>query len=265
MPKYRFGKHPRRSDYRTLRFKNYLTPAVPKPPASDDVLARVYKQLHDAKPQELFPMDGNDTLGDCTIAAAAHAITAFCGLIGTKQIMAGKDVIKTYKHLTGGPDTGLNELDVLRFWRKSGIGNQSILAFASLDTKSHAHVKTAIHMFGGVYLGFQVQEGAIERFDAREPWIPAPLTNDGHAVYAVGYDHEGLTVLTWGNTQRATWGWWDECVDEAYVLLPPQAKNPKFAPGFNIAQLTSDLAAIGNVAPAAGALSMMPKEEPAKV
>jgi hypothetical protein len=105
-------------------------------------------------------------------------------------------------------------------------------------------VKQAIHLFGGVYLGFQVQRHCLEDFNARKPWTPAPLTHDGHAVYAVGYDKHGLTVLTWGSTQKATWEWWDECVDEAYAILPPQAKKADFAPGFDFAQLQSDLQAV---------------------
>jgi hypothetical protein len=50
-----------------------------------------------------------------------------------------------------------------------------------------------------------------------------------------------VTVLTWGNTQQATWDWWDECVDEAYAILPPEAEKSGFAPGFNFAQLKTDL------------------------
>ena len=34
---------------------------------------------------------------------------------------------------------------------------------------------------------------------------------------------------------------WDECVDEAYAILPPEAKKPDFAPGFDFAQLQADL------------------------
>jgi hypothetical protein len=48
-------------------------------------------------------------------------------------------------------------------------------------------------------------------------------------------------VLTWGNTQLGTWAWWDECVDEVYAIVPQQAQNPDFAPGFNVAQLEADL------------------------
>lgn len=244
MSMYRFGKHPPRQDYRTLRLKKYFTTALAPPPASYDVLDKVCTKLGANDVAALFPMDANDTLGDCTIAAVAHAITAYCGLVGTKKIMSTQAVTKLYMHLTGGIDSGLVELDVLNHWRQHAVDAEKILAFAALDIKNHEHVKQAIHLFGGVYLGFQVQRHCLEDFNARKPWTPAPLTHDGHAVYAVGYDKHGLTVLTWGSTQKATWEWWDECVDEAYAILPPQAKKADFAPGFDFAQLQSDLQAV---------------------
>ena len=70
-------------------------------------------------------------------------------------------------------------------------------------------------MFGGVYLGFQVQQDCLQDFNNHQLWTPGPLLNEGHAVCAVAYDANGVTVLTWGNTQQGTWAWWDECVDEA--------------------------------------------------
>jgi hypothetical protein len=244
MAAYRFGKHPPKHDYRTLRLGTYLTSAAP--PAAYDVLATVYKKLGVSDPTKLFPMDANDRLGDCTIAALAHAITAYCGLVGKKKIMAQPAVTKLYLHLTGGIDSGLNELDVLNYWRQQSVDGVEILGYAKIDPKNHAHVQQAIQLFGGVYLGFQVQQNAIQEFDARQPWTPGPLTTDGHAVYAVSYDQNGVTVLTWGNTQQATWAWWDECVDEAYAILPPEAKQADFAPGFDFAQLQADLAQVAN-------------------
>jgi hypothetical protein len=246
MASYRFGKHPTKNDYRTLRFKNYLTPALPPPPATYDVLTNVYVKLNLSDPTKLFPMDGNDTLGDCTIAALAHAVTTYRGLIAKHTIMSRAAVVKLYMHLTGGVDSGLNELDVLNYWRKTAVSGDAIMAFAAVEPKNHTHVQQAIQLFGGVYLGFQVQQNCVQEFDAHQPWTPGPLTNDGHAVFAVGYDQTGVTVLTWGNTQAATWAWWDECVDEAYALLPPEAKNPQFAPGFNLAQLQADLSNVAN-------------------
>jgi hypothetical protein len=241
MANFRFGKHPPRNDYRTLLFKNYVMAGLAAPPATYNVLTNVYQKLKVNDPATLFPMDGNDTLGDCTCAGLAHAITTYSGLIGTKTIMAKTAVVKLYRSLTGGPDTGLNELDVLSYWRKTQVDGTEILAYVKIDPKNHTHVEQAIQLFGGVYLGFQCQENCQQEFAAKQPWTPGTLTQDGHAVYAVAYDANGVTVLTWGSTQQGTWAWWDECVDEAYAILPPQAKNPGFCPGFNVTQLQADL------------------------
>jgi hypothetical protein len=246
VPNVRFGKHPPKVDYRTLRLGTYLTAALPAPPLAVDTLARVYNKLGVNDPTMLFPMDGNDTLGDCTIAALAHAVTTYRGLLGKKAIMSRKAVVKTYMHLTGGVDSGLNELDVLNYWRSHTVEHDKIVAYTAVSPKKHTHVKQAIELFGGVYLGFQVQQNCIEEFDAHKPWTPGPLTNDGHAVFAVGYDQHGVTVLTWGNTQKGTWAWWDECVDEAYAILPPEALRDGFNPGFDAAQLRADLADVAN-------------------
>ncbi len=246
MPNYRFGKHPPKVDYRTLRFKTYATAALAPPPPTADALVRINKALGDIDPTKLFPMDGNDRYGDCTIAALAHSATTYHGLVGQKHVMAEQAVLKLYMSLTGGVDSGLPELDVLNYWRSHPVSRDEILAYVSIAPRDHLHVQQAIALFGGVYLGFQVQANALQDFDARKPWTPGPLTNDGHAVFATAYDQAGVTVLTWGNTQRATWAWWDECVDEAYAILPPQAKDPKFAPGFNVAQLQADLAMVAS-------------------
>jgi len=243
---YRFGKHPPKVDYRTLRFQTYLTSQLPPPPVSYSVLTGLYQKVGISDPTKLFPMDGNDTLGDCTIAALAHAITVFRGLLSKHTIMTKQAVVKLYQHLTGGPDTGLNELDVLNYWRQNKVSGDEILAYIAVSPKNHTHVQQAIKLFGGVYLGFQVQQNCVQEFDAHQPWTPGPLTNDGHAVVAVAYDQNGVTVLTWGNTQQATWAWWDECVDESYAILPPEAKSPAFAPGFDLAQLQADLQAVAS-------------------
>ena len=246
MPSFRFGKHPPKADYRTLRLSNYLGAELAAPPASVDKLSVVFDKLHTNNVASLFPMDGNDTLGDCTIAAVGHAITAYHGLVGTKKIMSKAAVVKLYMHLTGGVDSGLNELDVLNHWQSTSVDGDKILAYVKVDPKNHVHVQQAIELFGAVYLGFQVQQDCIQDFDAHKPWTPGPLTNDGHAVLATGYDQDGVTVLTWGSTQKGTWGWWDECVDEAYAILAPQAKKQDVSPGVNFDQLKADLAAVAN-------------------
>jgi len=150
MANFRFGKHPAKSDYRTLRFKSYATPKLAPPPPSDNVLTRVYAKLSVNDPALLFPMDGNDSIGDCTIAALAHAETTFHALMGKEAIMPKKAVVKLYYHLTGGVDSGLNELDVLNYWRNNPVAGDKIITYVSIDPKNHTHIQQAIHIFGGV-------------------------------------------------------------------------------------------------------------------
>jgi hypothetical protein len=246
---HRFGKHPPKHDYRTLRFRSYLAPTIAPPPPSYDVLReRVYPNLKVSDPRVLFPMDGNDTLGDCTIAGLAHAVTTYRGMVDRELVPKKGTVVKRYLHLTGGVDSGLPMLDVLNDWRKHPFTGERALAFVRLDPRNHDHVKHAIRMFGGVYTGFQVQRACLADFDAspRRPWTDGPLTTHGHAVFSVAYDASGVTVLTWGDTQQGTWSWWDECVDEAYAVLTQDAKESTFATGFDFAQLEADLQAVAS-------------------
>jgi len=205
------------------------------------VRERVSKNLADYNIPELFPMYDNDKLGDCTVAGAAHGVTVYHGMVSQKHIPALSSVVKIYNRLTGGVDSGLYMLDVIRYWRTYGIEDAKIFAYASVNEKNHVHVKQAINLFGGLLVGFQCQEKVLEEFAANVPWQPGKLMNSGHCVYVTGYSETGVEVLTWGNIQKGTWAWWDACIDESYAILPPEAKLPTFTPGWDYDKLKSDL------------------------
>jgi hypothetical protein len=244
--KLRFGKLAAKYDARTLKMAKYTT-KLPLPPESFDNLSIVYDKLKKNNPAELFPMDANDRLGDCVVAGMAHYITIANGRIGELQIPPESDVVKFYKKLSRcGRDEGLVMLDTLKYWRKHQFYNHEIPAFGAIDLKNHILVKQCIQLFGGVDFGFAVQENAIFDFENHIPWTPGNSGGGGHCVVAVAYDKDTVTVLTWGNIQKGTWAWWDAMVDEAFVILPPEASNPDFAPGLDIATLKSDLIEITN-------------------
>ncbi len=238
----KFGKLAKKQDDRTLRFATYTKQLAP-PPVAVSNLNRVYSNLKINDPTKLFPMDGNDTKGDCTIAGRSHQITMYNGLIGKKKIPTKCATLRLYNKLTGGQDTGLNMLDVLKYWLKSDDG-ENIIAFVEVDPQNIVHVKQAIQLFGSIYLGFNVQQNAISDFDIHRIWTPGKLTGDGHCIDAPDYDSDKLTILTWGNTQGGTWDWWTETVDECYAIIPMQANDPNFAPGFDLASLKADLLAV---------------------
>jgi hypothetical protein len=239
----KYGRHAARHDERTLQAKAYLTEDLPAPAPSVDILSRVTERTK-LTPKVLFPLDGNDVYGDCTIAALAHAVTVYRGLVGRVRIPSRHGVVALYLKLTGGQDSGMNELDVLNYWRNHQVAGDAILGYAAVDHKDRRHVKQAIQLFGGLYIGFNVQEGAVEDFEAGRPWKAGPPDGGGHAVYVVGYTPQGVTVLTWGGVQRATWGWWDAQVEEAYAILPPEAADPSWGPGLDLAALRRDLAEV---------------------
>lgn len=249
LPK-RFGRLAKVEDARTLRFADYLTPALPTPPPTYNSLDRVFQRLGTTDIGALFPMDGNDTVGDCTIAAVAHLVTIMRGLIGQRDVLGAAACLKLYFQLTGGPqnDTGLAELEVMRYWQKHRVAGDQVRAFVAIDPSRWDHVQLATWLFGGVYIGFQVQQDAIADFDAvpRIPWTSGLLTQDGHAVvvHAANADGSG-SVLTWGGVQPFKRSWWNQCVDEAYALIGPEAALVNgYDPGFNATQLFSDLQAI---------------------
>lgn len=240
----RFGKRPPIKDYRTFLLGSYLKDDIPEPPEKINSCNRVYNNLKIYEPKILFPMMENDEIGNCTIVGMAHGDTVWSGLVGNKSIYPDELVRKIYFHLTGGDDTGLSMLPVLDYFRKNIVLGETIFAYMSLNIRNHKHVKQAIALFGGLFVGFQVQEKCMEDFLNKRIWTPGKLINAGHAVFITGYDMYGLDILTWGNTHQGTWDWWDECVDEAYVILPPEAIDPDFAPGFDFEKLKKDLVSV---------------------
>lgn len=249
--RYRFGKKAVRHDERTLKMAKY-TVAVPDPPKEFDNLSIVFKKLNNTNISELFPMDANDRLGCCVVAGMAHLVTAYHGRIGELQIPPEEVVVKFYKKLSGCRDRGLVMLDTMKYWRKNEFYGHNIIAYGQINLKNHKLVKQCIHLFGGVTLGFQVQENAIKDFDNNLTfnnnvvWTPGPSGGGGHCVDAVSYDEYTIGILTWGGFIRGTWDWWDAMVDEAYALLPPEAANPNYSEGFDFETLQRDLEAITN-------------------
>jgi hypothetical protein len=243
------GKHAKHNDhkYRTLQFGDYVPPGLPEPPAASGNLARAYQSLGTTDATEVFPIDGNDVEGCCAIAGVAHFTTVFNAFVGRKVIPAAADVHALYRLLTGGGDTGLNLLSVMNYLRQNGyLGEKAIFAFVEVNPANLIHVKQAINWFGGLYTGMQVQANAQSDFLNGKPWQPGRLTHDGHLVISADYDETGLKELTWGNVEPATWPWEKQCCDEMYALLPQEAQDPSFCPGFDFAHLQADLQAVTN-------------------
>jgi hypothetical protein len=219
--KIKLGKGPARHDSRTLQLAKYIPAgAVPAPPAKEDFATKV----------KTWPMMLNDNLGDCTCACAGHMIEQWTTYSGTAVTPNDASILQAYEAVGGynpaNPDSdqGAVILDVLNYWRKTGVAAHQILAFASLEPKNHSEIKDSVMLFGNVYIGVALPLSA----QTQSVWaVPpggatgqgAPGSWGGHAIPIVAYDSRGLTVITWGATKRMSWGFLDTYCDEAYAVL----------------------------------------------
>ena len=257
MRTFKLGKHQPTFDMRTLAFGKYLTAELPPPPVSVDY----------SKPVPEWPMMGNDYYGDCTCAAAGHMIEEWTAHTAVEKTLTDPQILAAYNHFAKGvPDAGANMLDVLKYWRKTGIGGDKITAFTQLEPKNDTQTKDAINIFGNCYIGVALPDFAVPPGQdfLTIPWVvppqgpvgnAAPNPLNGHCIPAVGYDARNLYVVTWGALKSMSWQFYNAYMDEAFAVLSSDWINSEthLTPaGFDLAALQADLAAVV-AAQAAGA------------
>jgi hypothetical protein len=243
-----------------LRLAKYLDEAVvlPATPPTADFYSAV----------PAWPMYENDSLGDCTCAAPGHMVQAWSAAAGAMKTMDDADVVRMYWETgdpaadsgsAGGPtDTGRNEMSVLDYWRKQGIGAgqtwvDKITAYAGVEASNLDLVKAAIALFGGVYIGVALPltaQGQSVWDVVDEPGRDEPGSWGGHAVNIVGYDEDEFVLVTWGGLMRMTVAFFEKYVDEVYAVLSPdflggEGHSPA---GFDLVALEADLSALTGVA-----------------
>jgi hypothetical protein len=254
--KVKLGKRAPRLDDRTLKLSNYFLPSLPLPPLSVDYTGGVTS----------FGMMLNDNLGNCTIAAVGHAEQIWSiAADGPNSELTVPDalILEKYQQWCGynpaDPSTDLGgvEIDVLNSWRSRGFHPSShphhhpLIAYADPDPMNLVHVRQAIQLFGGVYIGLQLPISA----QSQDIWAPAAGPNGepgswgGHAVFVPAYDAETFTCITWGGLQKMTVSFWDECVDEVHALIEAEflkGATGETPAGFDLEILLKDVAQVAS-------------------
>lgn len=233
---------------KTLKLAKYLV-SLPQLPTQFDWTGKV----------KSWGMMKNDTVGDCTCAAAGHMILSWTEDNGNGLIPTDDDIISAYAAITGYDpktgegDNGAAELDVLDYWRKTGIAGRKIGGYASVTPSDIPHIKFSIWAFGGIYLGANMplawQNEAIwtKPVNMNDP-SAAPGSWGGHAFCGTGYDEQGVIVITWGQALKITWDAFITYLEEAYCIWSTDFINgDKPAPsGFDQNTLRADFSAVTN-------------------
>jgi hypothetical protein len=254
----RLGKHQRRVDPRTLNLASYDR-GIPAPPPSVTLSRKVPE----------WPVYLNNDIGDCAIASPAHQIECWTANAARERSLTNADVLTAYEAVSGyrpdnprhpvhnDSDVGCNMLDVLHYWRHTGIGRDRITAYVAVDHTDVGRLKQAVWLFGGVYLGLRLPETAHVQIDDNEPWTVVAMIGKGtpdswggHAVPIVDYDDDWAVCVTWGALQRMSWEFIQDYADEAYAILSADwvdKANQKNPEGFDFALLQSDLSKFSKV------------------
>jgi hypothetical protein len=245
----KLGKTDPVSDPKTLKLADYVNTALtPTIPANYQ-----YGQVFGTNE---WGMMYNDKINICTCAAAGHLIMGWTSANGQKVVPADDAIVKAYADVsgynpaTGAGDVGTGAKNVLNYWRKTGIAGHKILAYAAVDELNEDQVKQAVYLYGGCYVGLSLPLSAQQQnvWDVLQPGAAGNSTKGswgGHVVAVIGYDANGLTVVTWGATKVMTWAFWKAYTDETYAIISLDFLSDKKAPnGFDLNALKSDLNSI---------------------
>jgi hypothetical protein len=254
------GKFGRRAPKRapSLRLSSFLTGVVPAHPMAADYLAQMNGGW-----QEL----GNDVAGDCVAVTWANVRR----LVTTK--LSGKSMYPTQAQVwqlyqtqnpkfnpagtedTNGPgssqDSGMDIQTLLEYLvQNPGPDSSQAAAFASVNPANVDEVKAAIAIFGYVWTGIDVQNQNMKQFASNQPWTWAKGSKEvgGHSVITGGYGWSTAApigaderFITWAQETSFTDEYWDNGVDEAWVVIWPEYfGSAEFLAGIDLTQLQTD-------------------------
>lgn len=238
----KLGKAEVKHDDRTKLFAKFVDPSVLPPIPGSFALP---------KRPRTWEMYYNDKYGDCTCASAGHMITGWSFTSGKNLVPRPEDVLSLYETQGFVPtdpntDNGAYCLDVLNEWRHNGLGGDKIEAYVKIDHRNVQQVKTAIYLFGGVYLGVALPRSA-QRQDGHWSVTQGPGSEPGswggHCINAVGYGSKTVRIVTWGQLWTVDWDFWTKYTDEAYAVVSQDWLNKRghTFKGFDLAGLQREL------------------------
>jgi hypothetical protein len=252
----KLGKLPPRVDPRTFQLSKYIK-ALPPPPDNCGYVDKIHN----------WQMLGNDVYGDCVEAAAGHCEMQWTAYSGIPFTPTTQHILDDYSAITGfnqndpSTDNGTVPLDMLKYWRNTGIASRKIASFMAVDWKNHSEVKQAIELFGNILVGIRLPftaqtpvngDNGLPCWSLQDMQSPNSLPGSwgGHMIPIVGYGidakgNKGMMGVTWGGTIDVTWGFGDTYYEEAWVVLSQDWIDSRtgLAPsGFDLDALKSDIA-----------------------
>lgn len=225
---FKYGRLPRDFSKPALALENYLTDKA------DGTLPPAPLQVDRASKVSSWPMYGNDTIGDCTCAAIGHMIQAWTAYAGAEVTVPQSSVIGLYSAVSGyNPATGANDngaemSDVLAYMKSTGIKDSAgkvhkVAGYAAFgDCTDIPLMKQVLNVAGSVYTGINCPASAQTEFGQVWTYEPSSPIEGGHCIdlqLVAGGGVGAQSFVTWGALQKATIGFIEHYVEEAWFVV----------------------------------------------
>lgn len=249
-----YGRKPPISDRPRMR----LAPILQEAALPDHPVAVDYGKAQVIKDQ--LQMLGNDRYGDCVAVTWANDRLLTTAWLTPDKVTYPSldDVLTLYK--TQNPDfpdqdEGMVIQYALEYLVKTG-GPDGVkaVAFAAVDIGDLEELRTAIALFGGIWLGVNVTDANQDQFSREQPWdyVSRSPVEGGHAVPGVGYDTTYIDFLTWAEETKLTEAFRQHQLEEAWVVVwPEHLGSATFLEGVSLDKLAEAYSAVtdGKVLP----------------
>ena len=255
---YMYGRRPPKNAP-ALRFASLLSRTVPSYPAQEDYLGKLTG----------WHMLGNDAVGDCNAVTWANMRRLVTSALSTESYPTQDQVFQFYKTQnpdfdpagtgqTNGPgssaDQGMDVQTGLEYLHTNG-GPDGVkaVAFAKVDHNHLDQVKSALSIFGGLWLGIQVLDANQKQFADGQPWtdVANSAIDGGHAILGGGYSPTDVKFITWAKETEFDMSFWNGAVNgtplvqEAWVVVwPENLGTTQFEEGINLDVLKADYQAL---------------------
>jgi len=164
-----------------------------------------------------------DGVGDCGPCGLDHGFMACAAGTGEHEAFPDSDqVVEYYLAYTGGQDSGVVLSQYLAYVRAAGFYGHTVAAYAPVAVHDVPTLAFAVNAYDFALCGITVTQAMMQAFQDGRPWTTEMALGEplgGHAVPAVGYCDEYLTVITWGRPQQVTWPAWHAMAGEAWAVI----------------------------------------------
>jgi hypothetical protein len=247
MTMFKLGKQPARANAFKLRLSNYLDRSkLPVPPTAFGH----YSLVKD------WGMLGNDIVGDCVLAGAAHETMLWTTEAKRATEFTPQSVLADYSAITGydssdaSTDQGTDMQVAAKYRQKMGLLDahgvrHKVGAYVSIETGNVDDMKLATYLFGAIGVGIILRHSNMDQFAKGEKWTYDYNSPEigGHYVPMFGWsDDDNFFVCTWGVVHLCSHKFLVRQCDEvvAYLSMERLVGN-KSIDGFDFESLEADM------------------------